>query len=517
MKGNFKMKNRNLAKILTLVLSLALLIGSVAAINVSAETEEIAGVSIVHGAKIQIAIAADADATVTYKWGAEGETLTATKGDVIVSDNAAVNGKTAYLTEGVAYYELGKVAYINVNGEEITYSVAQFLFAQIYRDKVDGTAGACYKALLALGDASQVHLNQNADALVGNSTYAYTNNADITINGDNFAFAPSGEATKVTLAYNGSEEYTGYKVGALIYSKAKAEAGNAIVDGVSEVTLFYDEIPEYNYDFQNTVTSGIDFYNFTGQTTKVVQVHQTTIGTTTEATSYYGTIGKLVADPTDSSNQVLSVVVNSGVQNSSTTNGGNISTIKFAPMDRTATGKVHVVEYDMYIDHINKASFKNPFEMYAYDSDGNAVCTLTNSAGSKDGYKGFIYFDAVDAEGDNANKYHFGDGTQRTSEASTIAQFDTDKWYRFRTVWDEENNKLYFDVSFDGGETWYMAFDGDRVPFAPTAEVATLGFQFNVYGIGYSLMLDNISYTIVDERPEVGAIARDAVEFPNGR
>lgn len=510
------MKNRNLAKILTLVLSLALLIGSVAAINVSAETAEIAGVSIVHGAKIQIAVAADADATVTYKWGAEGETLTATKGDVIVSDNAAVNGKTAYLTEGVAYYELGKVAYITVNGEEITYSVAQFLFAQKYRDKVTGTALACYDALLALGDASQVHLDQNADALPSESTYAYTNDADITINGDNYAFAPSGEATTVTLAYTGSEEYTGYKVGAIIFSKDKAEAGNAVADGICEVSLYTDPIPEYNYDFQSTVTSGINFYNFTGQKTNAVEVHQTTIGTTTTASSYYGTIGKLVADPTDSSNQVLSVVVNGATNNSQTTNGGNLSTIKFTPMDKTANGKVHVVEYDLYVDHIND-KFADPFEMFAYDKDGNQVASLqNNSATSK--YNGFIYFDVAttDEPADTTNNYHFGNGEARSSgsEASTVAVFDAQKWYRFRVTWDEANAKMYFDVSFDKGANWYAAFIGDRNVTAPTAEVASLGFQFNIYGIGYSCMFDNISYKIVDAVPATGAIGRDSVEYP---
>lgn len=512
------MKNRNLAKVLVLVLSLALLIGSLAAVSVSAETEEIAGVSIVHGAKIQIAIAADADATVTYKWGAEGETLTATKGDVIVSDNAAVNGKTAYLTEGVAYYELSKVAYINVNGEEITYSVAQFLFAQIYRDKVGGNAQACYEALLALGDASQVHLNQNASALPSNSTYAYTNDANITINGDNFAFAPSGEATAITLAYTGSEEYTGYKAGALIFSKAKAEAGNAIIDGVCEVSLYTDPIPEYNYDFQSTVTSGIDFYNFTGQTTKVVEVHQTTIGTTTTASSYYGTIGKLVADPTDSSNQVLSVVVNGATNNSNTTNGGKNSTIKFTPMDRTANGKVHVVEYDLYVDHINKAAFADPFEMFAYDADGNQVASLQNNSSTAK-YCGFIYYDVATTgdPADTTNNYHFGNGEARSggSEASTVAVFDAQKWYRFRMTWDEANGKMYFDVSFDKGTTWYAAFIGDRNVTAPTGEVASLGFQFNIYGVGYSCMFDNISYKIVDAVPANLGIGNDAAEGVN--
>ena len=82
-------------------------------------------------------------------------------------------------------------------------------------------------------------------------------------------------------------------------------------------------------------------------------------------------------------------------------------------------------------------------------------------------------------------------------------------------TWDEANNKVYYDVSFDGGENWYKAFDGDRNTTAPTGEVASLGFQFNIYGVGYSCMFDNISYTIVDSVPARGGIGNDAVEGAN--
>ena len=519
------MKNRNLAKLLVLALSLALLIGTVAGISVSAaeSTDLIAAQTIVHGAKIQIAVAVKAPSadgvTVTYQWAGDDTAKSAT-----YDANANYSNDTVvFVTEGVAAYELAKVATITVsyggNTQTKTYSVAQFLYTKLNKATITDEARACYEALLTYGQTSQIHLNQNTNALVKDSFYVTSNNVNVTLNGDDFLYGTPGSKITVTPAYTGAGILEGWTYG--------PNGVENVLEGtsveVSSTTIFTPVVgeagelpPVYALDFESDVTKGVNLYTFTSGTSKVVDQHQTSITTTAPgATTYYGTVGQLVADPTDASNQVLSIVVNGSVNNSQTSNGGNLASIVFEAQNKTTNGKIHVVEYDMYIDHINKANFKNPFEMYAYDKDGNPICALYNySTTSK--YSGFIFFDDVEGEGDD-NNYHFGNGEQRTSEASTVAQFDTNKWYRFRTVWDEANNKVYFAVSFDNGENWLAAFIGDRIPQAPTGDVAAIGFQFNIYGVGYTALFDNISYNVVDTLPEVGEIARDNVEYPNGR
>lgn len=501
------MKNRNLAKVLVLVLSLALLIGSLAAVSVSAETEEIAGVSIVHGAKIQIAIAADDDATVTYKWGAEGETLTATKGDVIVSTNAAVNGKTAYLTEGVAYYELGKVAYINVNGEEITYSVAQFLFAQIYRDKVGGTAQDCYEALLALGDASQVHLNQNASALPSESTYVYTKNADITINNDNFAFAPTGSDATVTLAYNGSEEYTGFQIGALVVAKNKAT--NLKVAGVSEVVLYYDEISGYGTDFEASVTTGVHL-----ATGSAVIQNAFTFGETYTPATKSGIWGNIVEvtktfeGGRQEVSNVLKLTINDGsAKNTSVNTLGGEGTFYYAPTISSNDGNIHVLEFDFNWAQASKSGWRNPITLFAYDAQGNVLGNIVDANGSDNQYCVWtINNGGAFSEGNVVeNAYQLGiSGNQVEVAGGKFRLFNSDTWYRLRYIWEEATGNVYISASDDNGETWYQACTMQTKK--PYADAAYLAFSCDqLYGSGGYVYLDNINYNIVSELPELPA------------
>ena len=518
------MKNRNLAKLLVLALSLALLIGTVAGISVSAASVDnlIVAQTIVHGAKIQIAIAVDAPSadgvTVSYQWAGE-DTAKDAKYDATANYK---DGTVVFVTEGVAAYELAKVATITVsyggNTQTKTYSVAQFLYTKLNKATITDEARDCYEALLTYGQTSQIHLNQNTNALVKDSFYVTSNNVNVTLNGDDFLYGAPGSKITVTPRYNGAGILEGWT-----YGKTGVEN---VLEGtsveVSSTTIFTPVVseagelpPVYALDFESDVTKGVNLYTYSDMSGNM-DVHQTTITANSSASKYYGAVGKLVADPTDASNQVLSVVVNGSVNNSNTKTGNYVSSIIFEAQDKTANGKIHVVEFDMNIDHINKASFKNPFEMYAYDKDGKVVTNLQNNSTTAK-YNGFVYFDAVEADGDDANKYHFGNGEVRTSEASTVAQFDTNKWYRFRVTWDEANNKVYFAVSFDNGENWYAAFIGDRNTNAATGEVAAIGFQFNHYGVGYTVLFDNISYNIVDTLPEVGAIARDNVEYPSGR
>lgn len=200
------MKTRKNSKLLILVLSLALLIGSVFAITASAaeaETGDLYAVTINHNDKISVAFIVKAtqaeitDGTVAVKYTWEGgEEQTA-----VYHSNYSEPGYVYVVTNGVAAYELGKTltftVYTNgVAGETGTYSVANFLYNKLYRDGATGAKKDVYETLLAYGAASQVYFDKDASNLVTEFDYAYTNNANVKFeNGRNSIFGSTATAT----------------------------------------------------------------------------------------------------------------------------------------------------------------------------------------------------------------------------------------------------------------------------------------------------------------------------------
>ena len=242
------MKIRNLTKILVLALSLALLMTAAIGITASAEGEEVVdnrgdiySTSIVHNDKIGIAIAVKATAeeianntvTVKYQWADEAEPKTAT----YFGAHETQEGYVWVVTEGVAAYDLAREAtitsYLNENQVESgKYSVATFLYTKLYKDGVTGAAQECYEALLAYGAASQTFLNQNADAPVNALDYAYTNNADVKING---AYSVLGK-TSATLTYNGTADLIAWVINGETVMNATNNYA-ITVDGIVEVDV----------------------------------------------------------------------------------------------------------------------------------------------------------------------------------------------------------------------------------------------------------------------------------------
>ena len=511
------MKNRNLAKILTLVLSLALLIGSVAAINVSAvEPSEIAGVSVEHGAMIKIVIAADANATVQYKWSADGEYVTAKKGDVIESDDAAVNGKTAYYTDGVAYYELAKVAYIKVNDEETTYSVLQFLYAKLYRDEIakdgeDGAkAAACYEALLTLGTASQAYLGDNIDATPLNEySYIYSNTPGLTVNGGK-AYMAAGAAT-FSIAADSSLKFDGYRIipknGEMIeYAKNELPA-TITASGVVEVATYASDI----MDFSTPVTEGVNLYISDG-------THYTSLTTNpTLPSRYNGAFGIIVKDPQDATNDVLQIKINGGVK-SNTASSALAGSCTIAPAISSSSienGTIHIVEYDYMItasyssNSTTAQAWRNPFCFEAFDAENKSLGLITiGNGGSDNQYHVNIRVNAGDFGENDAKKENciqVGIGNTQKEEANgKFTLLDSHTWYRLRFIWDETTGKQYYSVSYDGGETWYQACSEQTKTAAPTAEYLALRFQ-SMTNCGGIMYFDNIQYTITNTLPELPA------------
>jgi len=197
------MKKLKGIRIIFLVLALALLIGSATAIAVSAQetesTGKFGGISISYADKVAIRVAVDAteeelkggDVVVSYEMGGVTKNATYYETDA--------NGVWV-ITEGIAAYDLAQVITFSstVNGEKVeegrTCSVAQFIYAMLYtNDELTPAYKELYESLLAYGKAAQIALNKHTDSLVTDSTIAFTNNADVTLNGSKYTFSPAAD------------------------------------------------------------------------------------------------------------------------------------------------------------------------------------------------------------------------------------------------------------------------------------------------------------------------------------
>lgn len=566
------MKSRNLAQIFVLILSLALIIGAVFGISAVAEEAEIVdgdikATSIIHGDKIQISIRVAAEnaenVEVRYTWAGENAKTAA-----YVCDNG--DGTHTYATEGVAAYDIGKVAHIAsyVNGEVVEegdYSVAHFLYAMLYRDGIisseeeaDIAAADCYKALLAYGAASQTHLSAGPALPVDGLVCVYTtyngSEATITVNGDSTYYfdanATTATITPAAISIVDGWGLLGWTVtspdGTVKEYESDAEI---VVSGTVDLCPVLAECEHEDnngdhkcdtchktvsscvdenadslcdvcrlYTFQYDVTSGVSLYTFTS-TGNANPANQTSITTTSTSTGYYGALGSLANDPTGAANQVLKLVINGGVNNSNTSGAATYpSRIKFAPTSIAEGGNIHVFEYDFYAERFNKANSRNFLELYAYDSEGNSG-RLQNGGtdGSTNGHTKAIT--AVTGSEVVKNCFQVGVGSTQT-EGANYANFDSHTWYRFRFVYDATNGMITACVSFDGGENWYLAAKQASTTSLTTAgvdpaKIEYLAFGLHTYGHGEIFYVDNVNYYVTDSITLPTESGIDAVEHPS--
>ena len=239
------MKTRKNSKILILVLSLALLIGSVFAITASAaeaETGDLYAVNVYHNDKLAVMFAVKATQAeiqngtvqVKYTWNDADPT------EEVATYLEAHPTKAGYVyvvTTGVAAFALTDTVdftvYTNgVAGDSGTYSVATYLYNKLYRDAVTGAEKDVYETLVAYGAASQVYFEYNTENMIDAVDYAYTKNSDVKFNGKSYSI---GQST-VTATYNG----TGI-VGAWIINgeeiASSATTYEVTVDGVVSVDV----------------------------------------------------------------------------------------------------------------------------------------------------------------------------------------------------------------------------------------------------------------------------------------
>ncbi|MBR7116707.1 MAG: hypothetical protein IKC87_03265 [Clostridia bacterium] len=207
------MKKTNFARISVLVLSIAILLVCAMAVTAMAadvSTAEFGSISVAYGDKVAIRVAVDAtkeeieNGDITVSYTLNGETKNATYKE---TDE---NGTVWVMTEGIAAYDLAEVvsfdSYIGETQVESgrTYSVAQFLYRMLYTGKeISDEYRNLYEALLAYGEAAQIALDKNADALVTDSTIVFTKNAEVKLGTGSYVFAPAADA-EIVPVWNGN-------------------------------------------------------------------------------------------------------------------------------------------------------------------------------------------------------------------------------------------------------------------------------------------------------------------------
>ena len=469
----------------------------------------------------------------------------------------------------------------------ISYSAAEYFYARLYKDGfVNKTAAdgkdynrkLMYEAQLQLSANAQIVLDYNADKLVTDYSYIYTTSDAVSFNGAKTVFG-YGELN-VTATVNSEAEHIGwtltdangaettldtvalsatgvYKAEPIFgvhecadvdpldhvcdscgetVSSCATNDGNHLCDVCGAVVSAcadanadgYCDICKL-YSFEFNVTNGVNLYSNTSTSAsgQILQNSITANDPYSEATANkYGARAFLAADPENSANTVLQVVINNnGKDQASKT---EYSVISIAPSDSVEGGKVHVLEFDFNLQYFAKGNTgKNLFQIVAYGADGNLLTQPVASNNSKtepfsldryssnSNYTSTILIPASVTEA-KQNAFAFGYGTG-SSETSTMAMFDSCKWYRVRITFDQVNSNVIYDISPDGGNTWYMAYKGDRNTYTGYAstEISALGISFNHYGQGGTVLFDNINYTVVSSIPaNNGTLYNDAVEHP---
>ena len=259
------MKKNLIQKITLLALSLALLVGAIVGISVSAaddDAPEIVAQNIVYGDKVSIAYAVKTSISdalsgnvgVSYYW--EGESAENAKNAILLDTTVASNlyeGKyPVFVTEGVPAKELGKVAFAAIKiGESVSeydheYSAVKYLYTRLYKegfalmneeDGLDFQRKGLYENLLEYGAFAQsVLINGKVDndadkvTLVTNYSYAYTLTEGVTINGAHTAI--NRDTFTVTVAYSGDREVAAWILKDLDGESVEIEGSSLTIDGV---------------------------------------------------------------------------------------------------------------------------------------------------------------------------------------------------------------------------------------------------------------------------------------------
>ncbi len=497
------MKNTKLVKLLVMLLSLTLLIGSAIGIAVSAaedtidNTGAIEAKTIVHNDKIQLGFYIDATAealtdgtfTVEYYWeGDESNVKTAA-----VRADGVRAGSTLVATEGVAYYELTKRVYVTVYGAEdavidtATYSVAQFLYAKLYRDgfavsedSSEIAAADCYKSLLELGTYSQIHLGETTYTMPNELPIAYTTAEGCTVDGTNtYLFAYADETLTIAPTYNAG----GLGSWNILYADGDegtlAKGASMAITKMAVIEPVFKTIPS-SYDFEAEIDYGITANTSTAafNNASVVIYPQTVVNSTATAPATYGQFLSLVEDARDASNQVLKVYTKT--IGSANDYRANI----FLTPSVESEGNIVVIEFDY--NATQNGNQNEMIRLLAHDATGAAIVTTPCIVGCTANNSGTV---SIGSKYSSANPVTFAINT----------------WVRIRVIIDTTatSSNMNIHYSTDAGTTWKTGMAD--MNFACGQNVNYYALNFNIYNITCEQYLDNITCYKTTTAPTVSA------------
>ena len=426
-------------------------------------------------------------------------------------------------------------------------------------DGKDYNRSLLYQNVLEYGANAQVIFDYNTDKLATKYNYAYTTNKNVKLNGESSVL----DVDTVTATYDGEGTVEAWVVdGVEVDSNVITVSGVTSVDVKLGVHDCVDENPADHkcdtcgetvsecknentdhlcdvcgtvvsscndtdsdnkcdvcgiYAFENDVVAGlVNGYTYSSNkssdTTRTVYAQTTVTTNSGTLDTDYGAFGVRflrTADPTGAANNVLKVIINNGADKD--TGKTEVTGIKLTKPEG-ATGKIHIIEYDFYLEYATEGG-KAAFWFTAHDSSGTE---LVKVGGNNNGYMANVAF-SESTSVDGQNVFHVGTTSSQSNE-NTYILLDAAKWYRLRTTWNESTGALYYEVSFDNGANWYNLVNATRTTKTTTSTIDYLMFNIQCYGFGANYYLDDISYKIVDTLPEISdTFGNDSVEFPNGR
>lgn len=473
-----------------------------------------------------------------------------------------------FYTEGVPAKELGKVACVTAcrgtapaaDATYKSYSAVQYLYSKLFKDGIafategdDALRRDLYTNLLMYGAAAQELLvnkdlaDEDKVTLVTDYSYIYTTTDGVTINGVKQIVSP--DAFEATFVYSGDQMLEGWTVTVIDEDCEPVDVdGNTYtVSGIIKVEPKFgvhecaDEDPAdhrcdtcnaemsecvvgdnghfcdvcgkhfcVNTCFSESITEGVRLA--TGSAVIQNSIIKGETYTPVTKSGIWGnivTVTKTFENGREEVSDVLKLTINNGeAKNTSVTTLGGEGTFYYAPaISSNNNGNIHVLEFDFNWSQATKKGYRNPITLFAYDAEGNVLGNIVDANGSDNQYcvwainNGGAFTEGTVVE----NAYQLGiSGTQTEIAGGKFRLFDSDTWYRIRYIWNESTGEVYISASDDNGVTWYQACTMQAKK--AYADAAYLAFSCDqIYGSGGYVYLDDISYNIVSELPELPA------------
>lgn len=533
------MKNTKITKIALIVLSVALLLGTVIGFTVNAAeaTEyEILAKNVIYGDRTNVVFAVNATVEeanagtvkVAYKWGEDGEVKNATLLDTTDVNNLLDKTYPAFAINGVALKELGNVVYATAytgdapaeDAKWVTYSAAEYFYSRLYKDGFvnktvadgkDNNRKLLYQSMLESGKQAQIVLDHNTDKLVTDYTYVYTTSELINFNGAKTAFG-YGE---LSLTATSELAIAGWTLTDMDGVETTLETVLLTVDGVYKAEPIFgghecaDADPaDHLCDSCGEVASECVNNNATVD-------HKCDIcGKVVDACADANTDGKCdvckmylfeVESMSSSSNiTFVNIAANSG--SDYTTASGTISTssrpeghtkgtwLYLAADPTNAANKVlasnSISASSMTDDAISDVIFTPDVQVeggdlivleYDYYIDG-----CTNNKNSKK----FVY-NYADSTTTRANAtYATSAGVRLVADSDGSERWALDTWVKVRLVCDNTNKKIYTFVYTDGES--FVQCETVTAYSAASSTITSVGFTYVGYGVASTQYYDNI-------------------------